>query len=112
MIPRYTLPEMASLWSDEARFSNMLEIEILAVEAWSLLGVVPGIPILGALFKSRSETKSKTELIVLVTPEIVTPLLAGDAKPVPEMPREFLAPLEKPQMKFTKEPKSKKEPKN
>ncbi|MGH9010203.1 MAG: adenylosuccinate lyase [Acidimicrobiia bacterium] len=41
MIPRYSLPEMASLWSDEARFSTMLEIEILAVEAWSLLGTVP-----------------------------------------------------------------------
>jgi adenylosuccinate lyase len=41
MIPRYSLPEMASLWSDEARFSTMLEIEILACEAWSLLGTVP-----------------------------------------------------------------------
>ena len=41
MIPRYSLPEMASLWSDEARFSNLLEVEILAVEAWSLLGTVP-----------------------------------------------------------------------
>ncbi len=41
MIPRYSLPEMASLWSDEHRFSTMLEVEILAVEAWSLLGTVP-----------------------------------------------------------------------
>jgi adenylosuccinate lyase len=41
MIPRYSLPEMAGLWSDEARFSTWLEIEILAAEAWSLLGTVP-----------------------------------------------------------------------
>ncbi|HKN40656.1 MAG TPA: lyase family protein, partial [Acidimicrobiia bacterium] len=41
MIPRYSLPEMASLWSDEARFSAWLEVEVLAVEAWSLLGTVP-----------------------------------------------------------------------
>ncbi|MDQ1504196.1 MAG: adenylosuccinate lyase [Actinomycetota bacterium] len=41
MIPRYSLPEMSGLWSDEARFSNLLEVEILAVEAWSLLGTVP-----------------------------------------------------------------------
>ena len=41
MIPRYSLPEIASLWSDESRFSTMLEVEILAVEAWSLLGTVP-----------------------------------------------------------------------
>ena len=41
MIPRYTLPEMAGLWSDEARFAAWLEIELLAVEAWSGLGRVP-----------------------------------------------------------------------
>jgi pilus assembly protein CpaC len=38
------------------------------------LSQVPGlshIPILGELFKSRSETKSKTELVVMVTPESV-----------------------------------------
>ena len=41
MIPRYTLPEMAAIWSDEARFRHWLEIEILAVEAWARLGRVP-----------------------------------------------------------------------
>jgi len=41
VIPRYTLAEMAGLWSDEARFATWLEIELLAVEAWSRLGVVP-----------------------------------------------------------------------
>jgi adenylosuccinate lyase len=41
VIPRYSLPGMASLWSDEARFSTWLEVEILAVEAWAGLGVVP-----------------------------------------------------------------------
>jgi adenylosuccinate lyase len=41
MIQRYTLPEMAELWSDEARFAMWLEIELLAVEAWAQLGRVP-----------------------------------------------------------------------
>ncbi len=41
MIPRYCLPEMAAVWSDEARFGHWLEIEILAVEAWSRLGKIP-----------------------------------------------------------------------
>jgi adenylosuccinate lyase len=41
MIERYTLPEMGRIWSDEARFGKWLEIEILAVEAWSELGEVP-----------------------------------------------------------------------
>ena len=41
MIPRYSLPEMTALWTDEARFTAMLEVEILAAEAWAKLGVVP-----------------------------------------------------------------------
>jgi adenylosuccinate lyase len=41
MIPRYSLPEMAALFTDEARFSLWLEVEILAVEACAELGLVP-----------------------------------------------------------------------
>jgi adenylosuccinate lyase len=41
MIGRYSLQEMSALFSDEARFSTWLEVEILATEAWAKLGVVP-----------------------------------------------------------------------
>lgn len=41
MISRYSLPEMAELFSDRARLAHWLEVEILAVEAWASLGVVP-----------------------------------------------------------------------
>ena len=41
MIERYTLPEMAALWTLENKFKKWLEIEIYACEAWSELGVVP-----------------------------------------------------------------------
>jgi adenylosuccinate lyase len=41
LIPRYSLPAIADLFSDESRFSVWLEVEILAVEAWARLGVVP-----------------------------------------------------------------------
>jgi adenylosuccinate lyase len=41
VIPRYRLPEMAAIWSDESRLGHWLEIEILAVEAWAELGKVP-----------------------------------------------------------------------
>ena len=40
MIPRYSVPEMAAVWSDEARLRHWLEIEVLAVEAWARLGTV------------------------------------------------------------------------
>ena len=41
MIGRYSRPEMASLFTDESRFSALLEVELLATEAWAALGVVP-----------------------------------------------------------------------
>lgn len=41
MIPRYSRPIMASIWSDENKFQKMLDIEILACEAMSNLGKVP-----------------------------------------------------------------------
>ena len=41
MIERYALPEIAALFTDEARFRAWLEVEILATEAWAKLGVVP-----------------------------------------------------------------------
>ena len=72
---------------------------------------IPGlsnIPILGNFFKSRAESKAKTELIVLVTPEIVDPLNPGDAKPMPVMPREFLGPVAIPGSSATRAPNPKK----
>lgn len=41
MIPRYSRPEMAALWTEQAKLERWLEIEIAAVEAWALTGVVP-----------------------------------------------------------------------
>ncbi|GEO24538.1 adenylosuccinate lyase [Alicyclobacillus acidoterrestris] len=41
MIDRYSRPEMARLWTLEARMKWWLEVEILAVEAWAELGVIP-----------------------------------------------------------------------
>jgi len=41
MIPRYSLPEMAAVFSDVSRFGRWLEIELLATEAHVALGVVP-----------------------------------------------------------------------
>lgn len=41
MIERYSLPEMAEIFSDESKFRRYLEIELLATAAHSELGVVP-----------------------------------------------------------------------
>jgi pilus assembly protein CpaC len=50
------------------------------------LSKVPGIgdiPILGNLFRSRSVTRSNSELVVLVTPRIVDPVKLNTPPPVP-----------------------------
>jgi adenylosuccinate lyase len=41
MIPRYTMPAMAAVFSDTARFGRYLEIELLATDAHVALGIVP-----------------------------------------------------------------------
>ncbi|MEN8208961.1 MAG: adenylosuccinate lyase [Candidatus Fermentibacteria bacterium] len=41
MIERYAIPEMTAIWTTEARYSRWLEIEVLAVEARCLAGLVP-----------------------------------------------------------------------
>jgi adenylosuccinate lyase len=41
LIERYTLPEMGSLWSEEAKFRSWLEVEIAACQANADLGRVP-----------------------------------------------------------------------
>ncbi len=41
MIARYTRPEMAQLWSEEAQYLSWLEVELAACEAWAEIGVIP-----------------------------------------------------------------------
>ena len=41
MISRYSRPEMAAIWTDQNRFEKMLEVEILACEAFAKLGQIP-----------------------------------------------------------------------
>jgi adenylosuccinate lyase len=41
MIPRYTRPVMAQIWSPENKYQKWLEVEILACQAHSQLGLIP-----------------------------------------------------------------------
>ena len=41
MIERYTLPEMAKLWSLETKFQKWLEVEIAVCEVHAEEGVIP-----------------------------------------------------------------------
>lgn len=59
------------------------------------LSKIPGlgdIPLLGKLFQSENLLKSKSELLVLVTPQIVHPLPPGEVPGGPQFPYRFMAP--------------------
>ncbi|MCU1493967.1 MAG: Adenylosuccinate lyase [Acidimicrobiaceae bacterium] len=70
MIPRYSLPEMAALFTDEARLGLWLEVELLAVEAWSKLGVVP--PEHAAAVRSRAPKADAALVAAVAEREAVT----------------------------------------
>ena len=67
-------------------------IDNTTTDTFEKIPFIGDIPILGNLFKSKSVSKQNTELIVIVTPELVHPIPAG--QPVPELhyPRQFLEP--------------------
>ncbi|MEI8134906.1 MAG: adenylosuccinate lyase [bacterium] len=62
MIPRYTRPEMGSIWTDENRFKIWLEIELLATEKQEQLGIVPSGTIKNIRSKAQFETKRVLEI--------------------------------------------------
>ncbi|MDR1523025.1 MAG: adenylosuccinate lyase [Endomicrobium sp.] len=66
MIPRYTKPQMAAVWSEKNRFHKMLDVEIFAAEAMSKIGIVPkkAIEIIKKKAKVNVERISEIELTV------------------------------------------------
>jgi pilus assembly protein CpaC len=62
--------------------------------ALSKVPFISSIPILGALFKSKDDKVSRTDLIMLVTPEITMPLGPNDPQPNIFMPKDFLKKLD------------------
>ena len=61
-------------------------------ETFAKIPFLGDIPILGKFFQSMQKTKANTELIVIVTPEIVAPIPAGAPLPELKFPAKFLPP--------------------
>ena len=80
------------------------EIELKDGQSFAIAGLIdnrltenasriPGlgdIPIIGKLFRSRAINKTKTELMVMVTPKLVQPLAPGQVPTMPEFKKPFL----------------------
>ena len=54
--------------------------------------LLSNLPIIGHLFRSKSDTQSRTELLVLITPHLVRPLEADELPPLPVDPERFIKP--------------------
>jgi pilus assembly protein CpaC len=75
-------------------------------ETFSKIPGIGNIPVLGKLFQSKTVTRNDAELLVIITPELVRPIPAG--QPVPELkfPSKFMSentsvPLRQPGMDKT-----------
>lgn len=55
---------------------------------------ISSIPILGNLFRSKDDALKRTDLVMIVTPEITMPLGPNDPKPEIYMPKDFLKRLD------------------
>jgi len=73
-------------------------------DTFTKIPVLGSLPIIGYLFKSKDEKKQRTDLVVLVTPEVTEPLGPNDPKPSVYMPKDFLVRLDP---KDLPQPKSK-----
>lgn len=62
MIPRYTRPEMAAIWTDENKFGVWLKIEVLACEAMNQLGQIPTADLKRIQKRAKFEVKRIDEI--------------------------------------------------
>ena len=76
MIQRYTKPEMIAIWSDENRFTKMLEVEIFAAEAMSKLGIVPKKAVDSIKKKAKINVARINEIEVTVKHDVIAFLSA------------------------------------
>ncbi len=61
-------------------------------ESFQKIPFLGDIPILGKFFQSMTRSKNNSELIVIVTPELVNPVPAGTDIALPKIPQPFLPP--------------------
>ena len=62
MIPRYTRPEMAKIWTEQRKFETWLEIELLVCEALSELGEIPSEAVKEIREKSKFNVQQINEI--------------------------------------------------
>jgi pilus assembly protein CpaC len=98
-IEGFTIPSLATrsvqsemILNDGQSFAIAGLVNDQVVEQFSKIPVLGDLPLLGQLFRSRSISKSKDELLVVVTPHIVRLDSPPKQPPLPQFPDTFLKP--------------------
>ena len=71
MIPRYSRPEMAKIWSDENKFQTWFEIEACACEALAKLGKIPQSAVDDIRAKGKFDPKRIDEIEAEVKHDVI-----------------------------------------
>ncbi|NLG32602.1 MAG: adenylosuccinate lyase [Syntrophomonadaceae bacterium] len=71
MIARYTLPEMAEVWSEENKLRNWLKIEIAACEGWAQIGVIPQEAVQNIKERARFDINRIREIETVVNHDVI-----------------------------------------
>jgi len=71
MIPRYSLPDMKRIWSDENKFNTWLKIELLACEALCELGDIPKKSLKKIKDKSKFDIKRIHQIEKMVKHDVI-----------------------------------------
>ncbi len=83
MISRYSLPEMAELWSDQARYATWARVEVLASAAQSILGRVP-VSALADIRRARVPSAARVAEIERERDHEVLSFLAAFSEGIPD----------------------------
>jgi adenylosuccinate lyase len=83
VIPRFSLPAMADLWSDQARYAAWVRVEILAAEAQAQLGRVPDDAV-ADMQRARVPTAARVAEIELERDHEVLSFLAAYCEDIPD----------------------------
>jgi adenylosuccinate lyase len=76
MIPRYTRPEMAAVWSDDAKLTKWLAVELAVCDAYARRGTVPAEAVARIRARARIDARRVEEIEARVRHDVIAFLTA------------------------------------
>ncbi|HEY6068352.1 MAG TPA: adenylosuccinate lyase [Gaiellaceae bacterium] len=67
MIPRYSRPAMARIWSDESKLQRWLDVELAALDGWAEVGSIPAAEVAQIKSRAKAPTPERVAEIERVT---------------------------------------------